>query len=58
MGDSWGSIASVKAENKLTQPRMSRGVGGVTFEKRRRCFRRGEEKHAEWRGDSRGHDGG
>lgn len=37
---------------------MSRGGGGITLEKGRRCFRRGEDEHAERRGDSGGHDGG
>ena len=38
--------------------RMRREGGVITFEKGRRCFRCGEEEHAERRGDSWGHDGG
>lgn len=58
MRDIWWSVVLVKAENKLPRPRTSWEGGVVTFEKGRRCFRRGEEEHAERRGDSGGHDGG
>ena len=61
MGNIWRNIALVKAESKLTGQEQGGNLELsilFTFEKGRRCLRFREEKHAEWRGNSRGHDGG
>ena len=56
MGDTWVGAALVKVESVLVDQNE---VGHhLTFEQRRRCFRRREEQHAKGRGDGWGHGGG
>ena len=55
MGDTWVGAALVKVESVLIDQNE---VGyHLTFEKRRRCFRRREEQHAKRRCDGGGHGG-